>query len=72
MANKMFEQCMHKEKCMKNTTSENSNKYKAYKNKVSYIIRSYEKMYYSEHTYNTKTNVKDMWIILGNISSGKR
>ena len=54
-------------KFLKNCTSENSNKYKAYKNKLSCIIRSCERMYYNKSIENTKSSVKQTWNVLRNI-----
>ena len=70
--NKRLDKCMLKNKLntkvKKNPTSENNNKYKAYKDKIICIKRSSERMYYSQLVENNKSNGKDTLNVLRSIN----
>ena len=64
--------CLYK-KCLQNRTDAAEMKYKAYKNKLTSILRNCEKNYYINLLEQEKNNVKGTWKILNTIiRKGKR
>ena len=59
-------------KFLKNRTSDNEERYKKYKNRLTSVLRNCEKGYYSNLLAKYRNNIKETWKILNGIIKGKR
>ena len=57
---------------LKNSTIHNKNKYKTYRNRLTNIIRTSRKMYYSDKLNTVKSNMKATWEVINDLIGKKK